>query len=444
LFAQEKEFITEYFSNKWFNKIYLIWKLDGRMFMDLKIQYNNENKGELPLHSLPVYQLFCEQLGFQLEWDQQEKILHLASMLQGKKVYLMPMKENDNNTSMLESTNAFLKNTGITVISLPAESSIPEDGEIILKLTCCPNSNHDALSSKWIILHGQGPKAKKWAEYFGQEYRKSGFFAQVKEEEKKSSIATVELRCEQFPTSEENQQLEEKISFILASSILKGCTDNNPFLLFPHLSQESIKSLLSIEKKSTSLKPVLEKAKNRNNPLPNVENARENKQSTTTPVILPPFRLEVFFDYQVVFPNSKDDGFLIAGDMYLKNTGLGALINPHICMQVPIGANIQLKGQIVPPKMTDTIGIQSFTGDSAVGWRYVDENWREKVKEQGEYWICPIQALNIVPGETIKFPGFQFSIPKDSKGDIRIQGSVHFKDFNLEFPSANRIFLSFP
>ncbi|WP_028778794.1 hypothetical protein [Shimazuella kribbensis] len=406
--------------------------------MDLKIQYNKENKGELPFHSLPIYRLFCEQIGFQMEWNQQEKILHLAPRLQGKKVYLIPVKLNDTHTAMLENTKAFLKQTDVEVEVLPAKSSPPDDGEIIIKLKLNSSSN---LSSflEFTILHSHGTKAKTWAEAFGKECKKSGYAAQIKEDTKKSSVPFLEISMKLPEKMKIDEKLGERVSLILASGLFRGFTKENPFLLLPFLPPESVKFLLPTKSKSSSESaPVVTKQES-NNPIDT-----KNKDNKTPKIIpLPPFRMEVCFDYQVVFPTSKDDDYLVLGNMYLKNSGMGVLTNPHICIQVSPSDRIQLKGQIIPPKMTDTVGIQSFSGDSAVGWRYVDENWREKVKEKGEYWICSIQPIHIMPGETITFPNFQFSIPNDSSRDIKIQGSVHYKDFNLEFPSSNRILLSF-
>jgi hypothetical protein len=410
--------------------------------MDLKIQYNSDNKGKLPVHSLPFYRLFCEQLGFQLELDQQEKLLHLTSHLHGKKVYFLQMKQNDTHTSMLQNTKAFLKQTDMEIMLLPPKSALPTDGDIIIKLKSSKSSTDPTLFPRFTVLHSQGTKAKTWAEAFRQECKKYGFGVRIKEDAKTSSIPILELNMKLFETLDIDKELEESISLILASALLRGFTKNNPFLLLPFLPSNSLKFLLPTESKSSS-KSNPEATENRSSAPIHTENYDNNKQTTPKPTVLPPFRMEVCFDYQVVFPTSEGDDYLVLGNMYLKNTGMGALSNPHICIRVPPSSAIQLKGQIVPPKMTDTVGVQSFSGDSAVGWRYVDEDWRKKAKEEGEYWICSIQPMTIIPGETITFPNFQFTIPHDSSGDIVIRGSVHYKEFNLEFPSSNRVCLSF-
>jgi hypothetical protein len=412
--------------------------------MDLKIQHDQENKGELPFHSLPIFQLFCEQIGFQSEWNQQEKILHLTSHLRGKKFYFIPMKQNDTHTSMLENIKAFLKKTAMEIVELPAKSSLPNDGEIILKSKSMTSSNNTASLPKFMVLHSYGTKAKKWAESFRQECINHGFAAQIKEDEYKSSIPFLEIRLKLPKTQEMDKQFGESISLILASSLLRGLTKDNPFLLFPFLSPELMKFLLPTEKKSNSLEstPVLEKVPY--SEISDKNNGKNVPSTTPKPTLLPPFRMEACFDYQFVFPTSEDDDYLILGNMYCKNTGLGALTNPHICIQVNPKDQIQLKGQIVPPNMTDTVGVQSFSGESAVGWRYVDDDWLKKVKDQGEYWICPIQPMTILPGETLTFPNFQFTIPNKMNGDITIQGSVHYHQLKLQFPTTNRITLSFP
>ncbi|MBH8605669.1 MULTISPECIES: hypothetical protein [Thermoactinomyces] len=159
---------------------------------------------------------------------------------------------------------------------------------------------------------------------------------------------------------------------------------------------------------------------------------------------MPEWGADVYFDYQVVVPDSDTDPYLIFGSMVMKNTGRSDLIDPIICLQVNPTEGAQLKGQIVPPKMADTLAVQGFNGDSATGWRYLEDDWMKKVKERGEYWICPIQPLRIAPGEMESFSNFQLSVPKPEKGrTITIQGILFFKDGNFQVPTSNRITISF-
>ncbi|MCH5586687.1 hypothetical protein MK805_17275 [Shimazuella sp. AN120528] len=412
--------------------------------MDWKIYYDDENKGQLPFHSLPVFQLFCEHIGFQMKWNQQEKILHLAPMLQGKKVYFMPMKQDDNHNFMLDTTKAFLSDTGIQVTVLQAKSSLPDDGEIMVKLKFNTSDKSTTSRPKFTIFYSQGLIAKKWAEMFAEECQKHGIIARIKEEEKKSPIPVLELRSRLPEAQGMDRDLEEQISLILATVLLRGCAGGNTFSFLPFLSLDSMKLLFPKEERS-SLTPSAPEALQKKKPQPqHTEVPPQNKGNTTAnPVPIPPFRMEVCFDYQIVFPTSEEDDYLVLGNMYLKNTGMGALPDPHICIQVPPSSHIQLKGQIIPPQMVDTAGVQSFSGDSAVGWTYVDEDWRNKVKELGEYWVRSIQPLIIKPGETIPFSNFQLSVPRDSSGDIMIEGFVHYKGLNLQYPAANKIALSF-
>ena len=112
---------------------------------------------------------------------------------------------------------------------------------------------------------------------------------------------------------------------------------------------------------------------------------------------------EVFFDYTILIPQLESDlqDYLIEGNLYLKNTGNQTLMNPVICIKLSPVQSASLQGQIIPPKMVSSLGTKSMSGDK--GWKYVYDDWRQRVKTNGEYWISPIQVLQIPPGETTMF-----------------------------------------
>ncbi len=407
---------------------------------DVKIQLNEEKKGVFAYHSLPIYRLFCEQLGLTTEWDQEKKTLQLTSSYYGKKIYLLPSEQNDTLSSILEASKTFLIQTGMKPSILPPKSSIPTDGELSLQLDI--NSKPTTSQTRFSIFYS-GQTGKTWARFFQQECKKHGFSARINELNKKYSIPTLELRC-QCTTIDDT--LQEKISFIIATSLLRGLSKDNLLSLLPLVSLESMKSFFTLDQTVSTL-PTIKKKEQQ--PLPTTEKTKPIEHSNTTvanpnPFAPVPFRLDACFDYQLVFPSSEEDDYLIIGNLHMKNTGLAALINPHIHLKVTPAGKIPLKGQIVPPKMTDTVGVQGFSGDSPVGWKYVEEDWFKKSKEHGEYQISPIQLIPIAPGETITFPNFQLSIPNNSSGTVQIEGTVHFIDQKLQFPATNQIVLSFP
>ena len=152
---------------------------------------------------------------------------------------------------------------------------------------------------------------------------------------------------------------------------------------------------------------------------------------------------EVFFDYTILFPQSESElkDYLAEGILSIKNTGNRVLMNPVICIKITPVQSASLQGQIIPPKMVSSLGTKSMSGEK--GWKYVYDDWRQRVKTNGEYWISPIQVLQIPPGETTMFNfKINFEQPKDGKS-ITAQGFVYFQEEKKQFPSNNQISFSF-
>jgi hypothetical protein len=412
--------------------------------MDVWIQNNEKQKGSLSHRSLPIYRLMCEQMGFRTRWDQSEKILHLTPGLHGKKVFLISNKKDDQLTSILENIKTFFSGTGVEFSQSDPNHLPQKSGDIVFQLT--RQVHHSVHHPRFHIFHSRGPQGKSWARTFHRELKVNGFTAPIKGEQDKYPVPRLELRC-QFPDEDgkKTEELNEKIAMILASALLRGMTKGNLLALFPYVSAENLRLILPTNRNAfpeteSSLTSAMKATSS-------PADEKQSNQAVSTSVqgaSLPEWRADVYFDYQILVPSSKSDPYLIFGNMVIKNTGREDLVNPLICLHVNPIEGTQLKGQIIPPKMVDTLGVQGFNGDGAVGWRYLEDDWIKKVKEQGEYWICPIQSLRIVPGEMESFSNFQLSIPKPEKGKtITMQGMVFFKDGNLQVPTSNRITISF-
>ena len=111
-----------------------------------------------------------------------------------------------------------------------------------------------------------------------------------------------------------------------------------------------------------------------------------------------------------------------------------------ICIKITPIQSASLQGQIIPAKMVSSLGTKSMSGEK--GWKYVYDDWRQRVKTNGEYWISPIQVLQIPPGETTTF-NFKMNIeePKERKSIIA-QGFVYFQEEKKQFhPITKYLFL---
>jgi hypothetical protein len=151
---------------------------------------------------------------------------------------------------------------------------------------------------------------------------------------------------------------------------------------------------------------------------------------------------EVFFDYTLFHSDLEHRPFLLMGNLYVKNTGTEDLINPIVCLRVSPIESIKLGGQILPPNLVETMGVQSSSGIK--GWRYLDDDWFSQAQERGEYWIAPIQPILISPKATEPFQNFQISIKKPENGStVTVEGVVLFNEQEVHFPANNRIAISF-
>jgi hypothetical protein len=151
---------------------------------------------------------------------------------------------------------------------------------------------------------------------------------------------------------------------------------------------------------------------------------------------------EVFFDYTLIHSDSSERPFLLIGTLQVKNTGTEALSNPIVCLRVTPPDSIKMGGQILPPKLVETLAIQDSGGMK--GWRYLDDDWFSQAQERGEYWIAPIQPVLIEPKSTEAFQNFQISFLKQPSGQaVMVEGVVLCNNQEVNFSSNNRIAISF-
>ncbi|MED1824016.1 hypothetical protein [Brevibacillus agri] len=151
---------------------------------------------------------------------------------------------------------------------------------------------------------------------------------------------------------------------------------------------------------------------------------------------------EVFFDYTLIHSDSAEKPYLLIGTLQVKNTGTEVLYNPIVCLRVTPADSIKMGGQILPPKLVETLAVQGSNG--LKGWRYLDDDWFAQAMERGEYWIAPIQPVVIPPQSAESFQNFQVSFLKQESGKaIVVEGIVLCNDQSVHFSANNRIAVSF-
>jgi len=151
---------------------------------------------------------------------------------------------------------------------------------------------------------------------------------------------------------------------------------------------------------------------------------------------------EVYFDYTLIHSESVEKPYLLIGTLQVKNTGNVELKNPIVCLRVSPVDSIKMGGQVLPPKLVETMAVQGTSG--LKGWRYLEDDWFAQAMERGEYWIAPIQPVTITPESTESFQNFQISFMKQETGKgIVVEGVVLCNDQTVHFSANNRIAVSF-
>jgi hypothetical protein len=411
--------------------------------MDVDIYQNGEKKGRIAYSSLLFYQLLCQQAGFRTRWDPRERKLHLVAGLQNRKVYLAPDPQDQDLSDIMEKTEVFFAGTGANLLRLKGNASPPDQGDVCLRVAL---ERIRSDTPRVHILHTPGPRGHTWAHAFRKEFRMGGFTVRVKKHPKQHShLPLVELRCQLPEGKNRDEEVRERIAFILASALFRGLTGEHPLAALPYLSPESLHHFLPFPTNHARAEEV-PKAGTVAAAFGDADLTapHEPEVSEESPPPAPTRQAEVYMDYHLLTPELEESPYLILGNMLIKNTGSMDLDNPVICLQATPAAGVQLKGRIIPPKMVDALGVQSVDGNSATGWQYMESDWFQQAKERGEYWIRPIRPLRISPGETEIFSNFQIFIPKPEKGGtVTVQGVVFFNDKDLRFPSNNRVTISF-
>lgn len=168
----------------------------------------------------------------------------------------------------------------------------------------------------------------------------------------------------------------------------------------------------------------------------------EEQEQEQEQAVEPRTAAEVFFDYTLIHSDSNEKPYLLIGTLQVKNTGTEVLYNPIVCLRVSPADSIKMGGQILPPRLVETLAVQGSNG--LKGWRYLDDDWFTQAMERGEYWIAPIQPVAIPPQSAEAFQNFQVSFLKQDSGKaIVVEGVVLCNDQSVHFSANNRIAVSF-
>ncbi len=433
--------------------------------MDVEVYYGGQRGGTMPYTVLPAFRLFCKQNGFQIKWDAKNKRINLDSGLKGKICVLAPGRavgEASYVAEILGKVQRFLSDYGIEVVLAEKKADIPKERDVAIRFSI--EELRATGRPKLELIHVEDEKRKSLINSLQAELKHTGIACVLKTQKETrfvQSFLTMQLLLSKDTDASRRKVYGEKIAFYLASGILRYFQNAQQIYPISYLPMNVIKDFFGsalLDRSRTFQVGHDEGAEQEqaqtleNHQSVQIEAENEDQNGTVGETVLlgeinqapaeKRLEAEVFFDYTLFHSDKEHRPFLLIGNLYVKNTGTEDLINPIVCLRVSPTESIKLGGQILPPNLVETMGVQSSSGIK--GWRYLEDDWFSQAQERGEYWIAPIQPIRIASKATEPFQNFQISIKKPETGStVTVEAVVLFNEQEIHFPANNRIAISF-
>ncbi|MFF0827445.1 hypothetical protein ACFYU8_11245 [Brevibacillus sp. NPDC003359] len=460
--------------------------------MDVEVYYSGQRGGTMPYAALPAFRLFCKQNGFQLKWDSTNKRVDLDSGLKGKVCVLFTGVTSGGTAyewEVLGNVQKFLSDSGMEVVLSQNNSALAKNTDVAIRFSL--KEMRTLEKPRLIFFQSEDEKRQDLVKCLRTEMQQSGIPCHYKvlKNQKQPSIVHIQLQLPHYTEVNNRKVYAEKIALHLASGVLEYFQNGlhiQPMAFLPPNILKLFYStmLLTSDKESqqgADEKPLAEKqstiqesdqptneASDSSSELKSELNSELNSESDSEreellilaeeelleqvvaihPVEEVPEQVElrtaaeVYFDYTLIHSQSVEKPYLLIGTLQVKNTGNVELNNPIVCLRVSPVDSIKMGGQVLPPKLVETMAVQGTSG--LKGWRYLEDDWFAQAMERGEYWIAPIQPVSIPPESTEAFQNFQISFMKQEAGKgIVVEGVVLCNDQTVHFSANNRIAVSF-
>ncbi|EST56651.1 hypothetical protein T458_05005 [Brevibacillus panacihumi W25] len=434
--------------------------------MDVEVYYDGQRREAIPYSALPALRLFCQEQGFQLQWDPEAKRVDLGSGLKGK-VFMLIAGGMDDDTGLeyevLSRTASFLRDVGAKPVLLERGDESSGDSDAALRFSAKELPSLD--ESRLILFQGDDERRRRLLHHVFHEMKESGIPCQIRisKRAKTSVLLPIQWHVPSGLEGAKRSKLAEQIAISLVSGILRDVHEGQGIspisYLLPHLLQTFFGQVQKLEEWETKDQKEQQEQQVHQPALVEAvaevhQEEKEEKQIIERPILPTEVKMptpiateqrieaEVYFDYTLMHHETENRPYLLIGSLIVKNTGTEALYNPVVCLRVNPIEGIKLGGQILPPNMVETLGVQGQGG--AKGWKYMEDDWFEQAKERGEYWIAPIQPMIIPPKMSEAFQNFQISFfQQEERTTITVEGIVMVNDQQLHFPANNRIAVSF-
>ena len=196
------------------------------------------------------------------------------------------------------------------------------------------------------------------------------------------------------------------------------------------------KKISALEHKVMQMEVELEEEKNQANTILKkaVAEAKQEKEEVN-----PSFMS--YFSHSTILPSKDEQQVSIIGEYQLKNTGNVPLHDIIICLKVSPKEAGKLSGEIVMHKRKEPL---HYEDTPFLQWAFIHENWMDKIKETGEYWLKPLGIDSLKPNESISFSQFDAKLDKPAeKNAVILDGFIYCKEIPKGQRALNNIVINF-
>ena len=413
------------------------------MRMNLPLYLNGDLLGVTSLDNIAGLDIFCEQYGLTLVSSKNR--LDITTYTSSPSVYISTNSNSKLSQELVSLTKGFISSEGISVQT----GSDNETSELLLCI--------DVIESKpdkapLLLIEHPSNFNEQLKNLFIVELNRANIAYTLKEnniENHRYFSRYLHFKCYVL---KESLNLEKIALSIARAIILFRYYNRKKIKIVNYTSQAMIRSFV---KSFLTEPPVTKREHPYESPIDppkqeegeSVDNFNCDKlvihsEMSNSKKVLSEPKVESFFDYSVLIPRLDEDELIIKAAFIIKNTGQEKVSRPIICFKIPLESDVLLQGQFLPPNLVSTLSTKGMDGDK--GWKYVYSNWRDRINSKGEYWIEPIQQLEIEPGEKITVNGLSIYVKGAKKSKpLLVQAFVYFQDGKYRFGSNNSISISY-
>ncbi len=394
--------------------------------MTYSVYFDGELLGKALYQSAVSLALFCEQQGFEALIDPNKETINIETGRKQLPISISARSKNQQSQDAVLKLSDILKAEGLDLLEEPS---------IIIYLDNIEQQHSD----QQLIIEHNVLLDERLKNLLIIEFNKAKIPFVLNEKKNLAADGKQQLAFRSQFNEDDRLILSISRAFIRYCSV-KPAANNSAIVPMP-LIKSWLSSFLdqtplpnTQERKAVTKVPekTMKPEKNKNISTVNSQDQRLKKANA-----------EVFLNYTMLIPRPDDEEkeYMVNGSIIMKNTGDIDLKNPVICIKIPVEQGISLQGQILPPKLVAGLAMKGSDGEK--GWKYVYDDWRERVKTKGEYWITSIQELTIPPGGSEVFNGLKVLIREPKNSSVGIHAFVYFNEGNQQYASNNTISLSF-